>query len=375
MNTTSGGWLRKPLERAKDTSPHLTTHTESEVQRLLHQQLRPDSDVSQGLVGLDFAVASRKEYTTAGSGLLTRREWIRQSEDSFPLHRDQPTPQAPEAPFEIAFSHTPQVGRHAAQVEAAELAHRPELQHVAHLGMGHHLGEFGMAVGTEQAGSASTSRRVTISHGSATNEGGSRATNEVFGTRAPEAPAYLQAQVEEEFREKMREHDMARRKRQKKTKNVTVSKVPRMEEAGSTKEQMPDARDNDRIGGYVSRLISKQEIVAGRLNAEQLATVQGGKFVGYEPGLPSCTLLIKNLAPSVKEADLQALFKAARGEADHDTQPKVRIMQGRMRGWAFAAFTDVGCAAAALHLVHGYVLGDRPLVMYFSTNSKNSAKC
>mmetsp|Transcript_34518 Transcript_34518/g.78724 ORF Transcript_34518/g.78724 Transcript_34518/m.78724 type:complete len:422 (-) Transcript_34518:610-1875(-) len=136
--------------------------------------------------------------------------------------------------------------------------------------------------------------------------------------------------------------------------------------------QLPDQHENapaaepDSAGGNSKGLghivaLSEAEVAAGVLSKEEMAAHP--KFSQYSPGTPSKTLCLRNLASSVREPHLVALFLRFQG-----TQLLTfRLMQvGRMKGTAFVGFPDVEVATTALEQTNGFVLEEKPLVVQFA---------
>lgn len=79
-------------------------------------------------------------------------------------------------------------------------------------------------------------------------------------------------------------------------------------------------------------------------------------------------LYLKNLSPRVTERDLVSLF--ARFQEKKGPPIQFRMMTGRMRGQAFITFPNKEIAWQALHLVNGYKLCGKILVIEFGKNKK-----
>ncbi|NP_001381052.1 RNA-binding protein 41 isoform 13 [Homo sapiens] len=79
-------------------------------------------------------------------------------------------------------------------------------------------------------------------------------------------------------------------------------------------------------------------------------------------------LYLKNLSPRVTERDLVSLF--ARFQEKKGPPIQFRMMTGRMRGQAFITFPNKEIAWQALHLVNGYKLHGKILVIEFGKNKK-----
>ncbi|CAH0397069.1 unnamed protein product [Chilo suppressalis] len=91
------------------------------------------------------------------------------------------------------------------------------------------------------------------------------------------------------------------------------------------------------------------------------------RFKGYEPGIPSKVLYLKNIAPSVTQDRLSSLFKQF--VYDNGGPIDVRLMSGRMRGQAFVAFQNETMAKQALEDVNGTIIKGRPVIIQFGKNS------
>lgn len=84
-------------------------------------------------------------------------------------------------------------------------------------------------------------------------------------------------------------------------------------------------------------------------------------FKNYEAGPPSTRLYIKNLTPKTTEQELVQIYSVFCKDV------KVNIMKyGKLKGQAFANFSDEKTAKIALENTNGYVLHDRPMAVHFS---------
>ncbi|VTJ65830.1 Hypothetical predicted protein, partial [Marmota monax] len=82
-------------------------------------------------------------------------------------------------------------------------------------------------------------------------------------------------------------------------------------------------------------------------------------------------LYLKNLSPRVSERDLVSLF--ARFQEKKGPPIQFQMMTGRMRGQAFITFPNEEIAQQALHLVNGYKLHGKILVIEFGKNKKQQS--
>uniref|UniRef100_A0A1Q3EZV6 Putative rna-binding protein 40 n=1 Tax=Culex tarsalis TaxID=7177 RepID=A0A1Q3EZV6_CULTA len=123
--------------------------------------------------------------------------------------------------------------------------------------------------------------------------------------------------------------------------------------------------------------ITEQTLLANRVPPDQLANLP--VFKNYAPGEPSDKLYIKNLAKSVTEADLAAIY-APFTDPGRATVA-VRLMQaGRMKGQAFVSFSyaypeDLDRLAErpierARRLTNGFILRDKPMVVCYGKQEK-----
>ncbi|XP_072673745.1 RNA-binding protein 41 isoform X3 [Canis lupus baileyi] len=112
--------------------------------------------------------------------------------------------------------------------------------------------------------------------------------------------------------------------------------------------------------------VPEDEIQRNRLSEEEIRKIP--MFSSYNPGEPNKVLYLKNLSPRVTERDLVSLF--ARFQEKKGPPIQFRIMTGRMRGQAFITFPNKEIAWQALHLVNGYKLRGKILVIEFGKNRK-----
>ncbi|XP_023104580.1 RNA-binding protein 41 isoform X2 [Felis catus] len=112
--------------------------------------------------------------------------------------------------------------------------------------------------------------------------------------------------------------------------------------------------------------VPEDEIQRNRLSEEEIRKIP--MFSSYNPGEPNKVLYLKNLSPRVTERDLVSLF--ARFQEKKGPPIQFRMMTGRMRGQAFITFPNKELAQQALHLVNGYKLRGKILVIEFGKNKK-----
>ncbi|XP_045393865.1 RNA-binding protein 41 isoform X1 [Lemur catta] len=112
--------------------------------------------------------------------------------------------------------------------------------------------------------------------------------------------------------------------------------------------------------------VPEDEIQRNRLSEEEIRKIP--MFSSYNPGEPNKVLYLKNLSPQVTEKDLVSLF--ARFQEKKEPPIQFRLMTGRMRGQAFITFSNKEIACQALHLVNGYKLRGKILVIEFGKNKK-----
>ncbi|XP_023440325.1 RNA-binding protein 41 isoform X1 [Dasypus novemcinctus] len=110
--------------------------------------------------------------------------------------------------------------------------------------------------------------------------------------------------------------------------------------------------------------VPEDEIQRNRLSEEEIRKIP--MFSSYNPGEPNKVLYLKNLSPRVTERDLVSLF--ARFQEKKGPPIQFRMMTGRMRGQAFITFPNKEIAWQALHLVNGYKLCGKILVIEFGKN-------
>ncbi|XP_049322123.1 RNA-binding protein 41 isoform X1 [Astyanax mexicanus] len=114
--------------------------------------------------------------------------------------------------------------------------------------------------------------------------------------------------------------------------------------------------------------ISEEEIRNNRDTEEDIRKIP--RFQNYQQGEPSNVLCVKNMSPRASLAQLVSLF--SRFQKD-DTNPILyRLLTGRLKGQAFITFCDIETAHAALNMLNGYRLLDKPLVIEFGREKKNT---
>ncbi|XP_062393216.1 RNA-binding protein 41 [Sardina pilchardus] len=114
-------------------------------------------------------------------------------------------------------------------------------------------------------------------------------------------------------------------------------------------------------------LVPEEDILQNKETAESIRGIP--RFQNYQPGEPSNVLCVKNLSPRATVAQLVALFS----RFQHSDRPPIlyRLLTGRLKGQAFITFSDKESAQAALGLLHGYRLLDKPLVIEFGREKKD----
>ncbi|XP_039089439.1 RNA-binding protein 41 isoform X3 [Hyaena hyaena] len=115
--------------------------------------------------------------------------------------------------------------------------------------------------------------------------------------------------------------------------------------------------------------VPEDEIQRNRLSEEEIRKIP--MFSSYNPGEPNKVLYLKNLSPRVTERDLVSLF--ARFQEKKGPPIQFRMMTGRMKGQAFITFPNKEIAQQALHLVNGYKLHGKILVIEFGKNKKQQS--
>lgn len=123
------------------------------------------------------------------------------------------------------------------------------------------------------------------------------------------------------------------------------------------------------ISGQVE-LIPEEHILANKETNEGIRSI--ARFQNYNAGQPSNVLCVKNLSPRTTVAQLVSLFS----RFQQSDQPAIlyRLLTGRLNGQAFITFSDKDIAQAALDLLHGYRLFDKPLIIEFGRERKGDRK-
>ncbi|XP_056586753.1 RNA-binding protein 41 [Triplophysa dalaica] len=115
--------------------------------------------------------------------------------------------------------------------------------------------------------------------------------------------------------------------------------------------------------------ISEEEIKNNRETEEGIRNIP--RFKNYQKGAPSNVLCVKNMSPRASLAQLVSLF--SRFQKD-DTRPILyRLLTGRLKGQAFVTFSDAESAQAAIELLNGYRMLDKPLIIEFGRKKSGKA--
>ncbi|XP_028839662.1 RNA-binding protein 41 isoform X1 [Denticeps clupeoides] len=114
------------------------------------------------------------------------------------------------------------------------------------------------------------------------------------------------------------------------------------------------------VSGRVEQ-ISEEAILKNRASEEGIRSIP--RFQNYKRGNPSNVLCVKNLSPRASVAQLVSLF--SRFQCKDEPPILYRLLTGRLKGQAFITFSDKDTAQAALELLNGYRLLDKPLVIEF----------
>ncbi|XP_043913587.1 RNA-binding protein 41 isoform X2 [Protopterus annectens] len=104
-----------------------------------------------------------------------------------------------------------------------------------------------------------------------------------------------------------------------------------------------------------------EDILKNRLSLDDIRKMP--RFANYQPGEPNKVLYLKNLNPKATLKDLFSLFV----RFQHEEGPPLlfRLLTGRMKGQAFITFPDKKTAEEALHLVNGFNLLGKPIIIEF----------
>ncbi|XP_073790595.1 RNA-binding protein 41 isoform X7 [Danio rerio] len=107
--------------------------------------------------------------------------------------------------------------------------------------------------------------------------------------------------------------------------------------------------------------VSDEEIKSNRETEEAIRNIP--RFKNYQRGKPSKVLCVKNISPRASLAQLVSLF--SRFQKDESQPILYRLLTGRLKGQAFITLADAEIAQAALDLLNGYKLLEKPLVIEF----------
>ncbi|XP_016130379.1 RNA-binding protein 41-like isoform X1 [Sinocyclocheilus grahami] len=148
---------------------------------------------------------------------------------------------------------------------------------------------------------------------------------------------------------------------QSQEKSVIPMKVTLSQSIGTLSAASVHGHDGPvTVSGRIEE-ISDEEIKNNRETEEGIRNIP--RFKNYQRGTPSNVLCVKNMSPRASLAQLVSLF--SRFQKD-DTQPILyRLLTGRLKGQAFITFSDVKSAQAALVLLNGYKLLEKPLIIEF----------
>ncbi|RXN14367.1 RNA-binding 41 [Labeo rohita] len=153
---------------------------------------------------------------------------------------------------------------------------------------------------------------------------------------------------------------------QSQEKIVIPMKVTLSQSIGTLSAASAQGRDGPlTVSGRIEE-ISDEEIKKNRETEEGIRNIP--RFKSYQRGMPSNVLCVKNMSPRASLAQMVSLF--SRFQKD-DTQPILyRLLTGRLKGQAFITFPDVKSAQAALDLLNGYKLLEKPLIIEFGRERK-----
>ncbi|XP_028839663.1 RNA-binding protein 41 isoform X2 [Denticeps clupeoides] len=118
--------------------------------------------------------------------------------------------------------------------------------------------------------------------------------------------------------------------------------------------------DENRIGVGVRRSPNLPQSSPGGCGLSVKKTVDVSQPI---VALSSQVLCVKNLSPRASVAQLVSLF--SRFQCKDEPPILYRLLTGRLKGQAFITFSDKDTAQAALELLNGYRLLDKPLVIEF----------
>ncbi|KAJ8348455.1 hypothetical protein SKAU_G00270440 [Synaphobranchus kaupii] len=123
------------------------------------------------------------------------------------------------------------------------------------------------------------------------------------------------------------------------------------------------------VSGPVEQ-IPEQKILENKETEAGIRSIP--RFHNYQRGDPSKVLCVKNLSPRASLAQLVSLF--SRFQQPDGPPLLYRLLTGRLKGQAFITFSGVGKAEAALELLNGYRLLDKPLVIEFGRERRDEGK-
>ncbi|XP_037829226.1 RNA-binding region-containing protein 3 isoform X2 [Kryptolebias marmoratus] len=115
----------------------------------------------------------------------------------------------------------------------------------------------------------------------------------------------------------------------------------------------------------VSDVVSRKELEKGRLCRDEIKRMS--VFRNYEVGEPTCRLYVKNISKQVEEKDLRYIYGRyinPSSEAERNMFDIVLMKEGRMKGQAFIGLPNEQSAEKALRETNGFVLHDKPLVVF-----------
>ncbi|KAG5843227.1 hypothetical protein ANANG_G00148500 [Anguilla anguilla] len=116
--------------------------------------------------------------------------------------------------------------------------------------------------------------------------------------------------------------------------------------------------------------IPEEEIRENKETEEGIRSIP--RFQNYQRGEPSQVLCVRNLSPRASLAQLVSLF--SRFQPPDGPPLLYRLLTGRLKGQAFITFSDAEQAEAALDLLNGYRLLDKPLVIEFGRERRGEEK-
>ncbi|XP_051732746.1 RNA-binding protein 41 isoform X2 [Ctenopharyngodon idella] len=148
---------------------------------------------------------------------------------------------------------------------------------------------------------------------------------------------------------------------QSQEKSVKTMKMTVSQSIGTLCAALVQGHDGPmKVSGRIEE-ISDEEIMNNRETEEDIRNIP--RFKNYQRGNPSNVLCVKNMSPRATVAQLVSLF--SRFQKD-DKQPILyRLLTGRLKGQAFITLSDVKSAQAALDLLNGYKLLEKPLIIEF----------